>query len=91
MTRPTQADIDDWNAFLNDPEHASVRKVAERYPPWEMFELAPTGQVVAVVSYFDDGTVKVYVDPAYNSVEDWRTGFEVFGINPDELKPWRAL
>lgn len=77
-----------WNAWLSDPEHAPVRAVAERFPPWCLYRMKDTDQIVEVVSFYEDGTVKVYNTPDHNSPDDWRTGFEVFGINPDNLELW---
>jgi hypothetical protein len=85
---PTQEDIDDWNEFLNDPEHATVREVAARFPPWDLFRMTDTGQIVSVMSWFEDGTIMVYIDPEHNSKLDFRTGFAVFGVDPNVLEPW---
>ena len=85
---PTKEDLDAWDKFLNDPEHAPVREVAARFPPWELFRMTDTEQIVSVVSWFEDGTIQVYIDPEYNSELDFRTGCAVFGVNPNVLEPW---
>lgn len=80
-----------WAEWLDDPEHAPVRKLAERFPPWALFKMTDTGQIASVVGYFEDGTVRVAIDPEHNDVFALRGfpgGLEVFGINPDQLEPW---
>jgi hypothetical protein len=84
-------DTTEWNAFLGDPEHASVRDTAVKFPPWLLFKLTETDQIVCVTSYFEDGTLKAYIDPEFNDPNDFRTGFEVFGIKPGSLEPWDVV
>ncbi len=88
MIVPTKEDIEAWNEFLKDPEHAPVSELAARFPPWDLFRMTDTEQIVYVVSYSEDGTIKVYIDPENNSELDFRTGCEVFGVDPDKLEPW---
>lgn len=80
-----------WAEWLADPEHAPVRRVAERFNPWSLYEMTETGQIASVVGYFEDGTVRAAIDPEYNDIFKLRgfvKGLEVFGVDPDTLKPW---
>ncbi len=62
--------------------------VAERFEPWGLYRLVPTGQRVTVVSFgtHDDGsiTLTVNVSSEFNFATADR---DVFGINPNDLVP----
>lgn len=60
-----------------------VRDLCERFPPNRLFLLKSTGQRVTIVSYFENGTLKVDVSASFNQVLFER---EVFGISPDDLE-----
>lgn len=62
----------------------AVRKLAERFPPWELLRMKSTGQRVFVAGINEDGTVSVVVSGDYNLTLHDR---HVFGINPDDLEP----
>jgi hypothetical protein len=61
-----------------------VRRVAERFFPWELYLLKSTGQYGTVRSFFEDGTVSFAVTGEHQVVLFDRI---VFGINPDDLVP----
>jgi hypothetical protein len=66
----------------------SVQDIANRFDPWGRYEMEDTGQIVRIESFHEDGTLLVWVDPEFNDPDDWRIGYEVFGIDPDNLTPW---
>ena len=67
---------------------ANVRAVAERFDPWSLYLLKPTGQRVTIHSFSEekDGAVSLTVNVLreFNAVLFER---QVFGINPDDLEP----
>jgi hypothetical protein len=65
-----------------------ISDIAARFSPDALYKLRTTDQIVQLVSIYENGTVKVWVDDKYNPAEDFRTGFKVFGINPDDLELW---
>lgn len=65
-----------------------VSDIAARFNPDALYKLRTTGQIVQLVSIYEDGTMKVWIDDQRNPVEDFRTGCGVFGINPDDLELW---
>jgi hypothetical protein len=80
-----------WAAWLDDPERTPVRALAERFPPWGLFKMTDTGQIASVIGYFEDGTLRVSIDPEHNGIFELRGfpgGLDVFGINPDTLESW---
>lgn len=76
-----------WNEWLSYQDEP-LREFAGRFPPWEFYRMEDTGQIVSVVGFYEDGTVRVYVSEQHNDLTDWRTGFEVFGIKTSNLKRW---
>ena len=71
-----------------------VRAVAERFKPWELYRLKTTGQRVTLVSYFENGTVRVNVPALYNAnridlhfINGQTVDFGVFGVDPNNLEP----
>lgn len=66
----------------------TVRAIAERFQPWELYRIKPNGHRVVVLSFgeAEDGsvTLTVLVGGHFNRVMFER---QVFGINPDELEP----
>lgn len=72
----------EWNKWLKT-RPAIIREVATKYPADKLYLLKTTNQRVEIISYFEDGTVKVFVSGKYNLCD-----FEhhVFGINPDDLE-----
>lgn len=79
---PTQEQMDGWDEWATSrPE--PVRGLAQRFPPWELYRLKPTGQRVTVASYFEDGTLSVNVLAQFNLTLHESS---VFGIDPDDLE-----
>ena len=68
----------DWVA--SRPE--IVRILCERLPPDRLYRLAGKNRVT-ILSYAEDGTVRVSITGEYNRVLFSRN---VFGVNPDELE-----
>ena len=66
----------------------NVRAVAERFDPWTLYRLKPTGQRVTFYSLgeHDDGsvTLTVNITGQFNAIMFDR---QVFGIDPDDLEP----
>lgn len=77
------AELDEgWDKWVQErPE--GVRKLCIKYPPNLLYRYKPTGSRVLIVSYFEDGTVKVDVSGDYNCVVFER---EVFGVDPADLE-----
>ena len=63
----------------------SVRALAERFQPNELYKLKTTGQRVAIVAFSEDGTLRVAVLPEYNPLRVF-VGHNVFGIKPADLE-----
>ena len=82
-TEPTPEQEENWREWVSSRPD-SVRKNAERLPPWELFLMKSTGQRVTVYSYSEDGTVTVNVTGEFNAVMFDR---QVFGIDPNDLEP----
>lgn len=77
---------EEWLTFHG----TEAREAMAKFRPWKPYRLEETGQIVKIVSYGDDGTFTVFVDPEHNPPERL-SGFEVFGIAPDKLKPYPPL
>jgi hypothetical protein len=89
MKEPTEAMRAAWKASLAEaPEN--IRKVAERFDPYARYRMADTGQIVRLDNFSENGTVQVYTDPKFNPPGP-RTGMGVFGVDPNNLKPWPPL
>ena len=83
FTEPTPAQEAEWNEWVaSRPE--CVRKIAERFEPWSLYQMKNTGQRCTIVSFSEDGTIKVAITGEFNAVMFER---EVFGISPDNLVP----
>lgn len=79
----------EWDDWLAEPDQASVRALGHRFPPWTVWRLKPTGQIVVVASFYEDQTLNVYVEPRLTDPLKISDIF-VFGINPDDLEPFDA-
>lgn len=62
----------------------SVQKLALRYPPNVLYRLKTTGQRYSCISYAEEGTVRVLVQPRFNPMQFFP--LEVFGIDPADLE-----
>lgn len=85
MTEWTPEQKEDWLFKVLNFDDDTIRDLATQFPPWELFSMPETGQVVVPTAYYEDGTLKVYIDPEHNIAWDPRTGCEVFGVKPVDL------
>ena len=60
-----------------------VRELCKIYPPNRLYLMRPTGQRVTILSYGEDGTVRVHVSAQFNCLTFER---EVFGVDPMDLE-----
>ena len=89
MTTYTDEMKQDWQLKVARHPDAVVRDLAERFPPWELFRMLDTEQVVSVVESNEEGTMRVYVEPEHT--KNRISGHEVFGITADKLWPYTVL
>lgn len=71
-----------WAAWVAERPD-SVRALCERLPPNKLYRMKSTGNRVTLVSYGEDGTVRVAVTGEYNAVIFER---EVFGVDANDLE-----
>lgn len=64
---------------------ADVQAMCASHPANRIYKLKTTGQIVTLMSYFEDGTVSVYVDPICNRGRMF-VGHGVFGITLSDLE-----
>ncbi len=74
-----QAEWDKWVA----ERPACVQELCRKYPPDRLYKMKTTGQRVTLVSYAEDGTVRVNVSAEHNAVMFER---QVFGVAADTLE-----
>lgn len=85
--QPTAMNEREWKKWVAErPE--SIRKVCERFDPWTLYRLKPTGQRVYILSFSEpgaDGKVlcRIGVSAEFNLLTFER---DVFGIDPDDLE-----
>ncbi len=72
----------EWSKWL-DERPLIVRNLANRFPPNKLYKIKSTKQRVTILSYYEDGTLKVYVGSDYNAILFER---QVFGIKPEDLE-----
>ena len=76
-----------WGWYWSRPK--VIRNLIDACPPNKNFILSETAQIVTVESYFEDGTLMVYVFPDNEQPFTsgfWNDGYKVFGISPESLK-----
>lgn len=78
LTLREQEELADW--LDNLP--LKCKEVATKYPPNRLYLLKSTNQRVFIVSYYEDGTLGVFVSGKYNLTQFER---KVFGIQPADL------
>jgi hypothetical protein len=83
IIEPTTEQIAEWKAWVASRPDC-VRKVAERFDPWSLYQMKSTGHRCTLISFFEDGTVKVAITSEFNALMFER---QVFGISPDDLVP----
>ena len=66
----------EWLKF-QDPD---TRLIAERFRPWETYELEDTEDVVSILRYAADGSVTIRI------AEGPDTGEEIEGVDPNRLE-----
>jgi len=67
----------------------SVWLIAFKLPPWHIYKIKPTGQLAQIISYFEDGTVRVQIindDEHPFTTALFPYGYQVFGYGPDDLE-----
>jgi hypothetical protein len=80
---PPPKEVRRWKRFVATmPE--PVRKVAERFNPWTLYQIKSTGDRVLIFSFCEDDpvTVTVLILAQFNAVLFER---RVFGVDPDDL------
>ncbi len=86
-TPKQEAGLAAWYASRSD----RVQTVAERFPPWELFRIKSTGQIVHVLAFGkDEGkpiTLRVNVPRSLNAIHPLQEDYQVFGLDPDDLEP----
>jgi hypothetical protein len=90
MFEPTpeqEAGLAEWLETRSD----RVRAVAKRFPPWELFRIKSTGQIVHVLAFGSDDdkpiTLRVNVPKSLNNLYLCDEDYQVFGLEPDDLEP----
>ncbi|MGE0652020.1 MAG: hypothetical protein AB7P12_09745 [Alphaproteobacteria bacterium] len=84
IIEPTPELRADWKEWAKG-RPTIVQENARKYPWWELFLLKTTGQRVSCMAYAEDGTVRVLIQPQFNSMLVHPR--EVFGIDPNDLEP----
>jgi hypothetical protein len=83
---PTPEESDAWDQWVAELP-GKTRVVAERFKPWKLYRLKPSGHRATLVSFGEatDGSVliRVNVSGEYNLLAFER---DVFGISPDDLE-----
>jgi hypothetical protein len=82
MAKIGDLNVEGWKDWVSG-RPGVVRDLCERYPPDRLYLLKTTGQRVTILSYFENGTVRVEVSSDWNLVFFNR---EVFGIDPSDLE-----
>lgn len=66
-----------------------VRSIAARFDPWGRYTMTDTGQIVRIDAFYGDGTLLVWIDDELNDPAIPTTGCQVFGVDPNDLVPWK--
>lgn len=82
MAKVAELNQQAWREWVASRPEA-VRVTCEKWPPDRLYRMSPTGQRVTILSYGEDGTVRVFVSGAYNFCLMPR---EVFGVDPTDLE-----
>ncbi len=64
-----------------------VQAIATRLDPYTLYRLNTTNQLVTLVAISEDGTVRVRVWSGMLIESGMFKPHDVFGVNPDDLKP----
>lgn len=79
----TEQERRQWDEWVNE-RPMIVQGLAQRFPPNRLYKLRPTGQIVTLASYVENGTLTVNVDHYYN--DSVILDRQVFGIKPEDLE-----
>ncbi len=80
-----QQALNEW--LVDRPQE--IKDLAKKVKPWFRYRIKETSQHCTVVSYFEDGTLKVNVDGHDSEALDMMNQMiqvNVFGIRPDDLE-----
>ena len=84
---PTEEQVAEWTQWV-EARPPTVRTIAERFFPWELYRLGSSGHRCTLVAIDEQESgrvsLKVSVDGRFNMVAFERV---VFGIDPDDLMP----
>ncbi len=80
---PTAKVLRKWDEWVAS-RPAVVKAMAEKLPPWFYYDMPETCQVVIILAYNENGTVRVRVVGDRISIPAV-VEFEVFGVSPDDL------
>ena len=79
----------EWNEWL-DERPPMIRAAAEKFPPWHLYKLTPTGQLARIMSYAEPAAVDAKVTVTIHAWYDWHPpglpGLNVFGVDPEDLE-----
>jgi len=81
----------EWQQWISKRPKV-IRDLAKRVPPDYIYRIKATRQECAIVSYYEDGTLKVWVNswfPVFVPDEPAQFGYEVFGYKPEDLEQLR--
>lgn len=82
--QPSEENKAAWASWVSTRPD-SVKAPCERFNPWGLYRLKTTGQIVSVVSFSENGTLRVNVHHDPRPVPPLPLPFGVFGIKPDDL------
>lgn len=80
---PPQEAIAEWDKWAKHRPKV-IKDLAKRFKPWELYRMKSTGHRVTLLSFSEDGTMRVNITAQYNLLVFER---QVFGIDPDDLEP----
>lgn len=81
---PSPGQLARWAQWLAAKPPA-IQALGEHFEPWSLYRHKITNQLVTIAAFFEDGTVSIDVLPQFNPL--WIFGFQVFGVDPDNLEP----
>lgn len=82
MAKVREMDHKAWDEWVaTRPE--SVQALCKKLPPDRLYRMKSTGSRVTLVSYAEDGTVRVNITGEHNAIMFER---QVFGVKADDLE-----
>ncbi len=82
MAKINEMNQPQWDQWV-ESRPPVVRDLCRRLPPDRLYRMKSTGQRVTIISYAEEGKVRVLVSGKYNFVCQER---EVFGVDPDDME-----